>query len=215
MDSLLLRLPGLVLGFVLHELAHGYVAYSLGDPSPKYLGRLSLNPVRHIDPVGFLLLLTVGFGWAKPVQVNPMNFADPRRGMALVAAAGPLANFLLALLFLVSLQVVQVAEASALGRMLWVGAWINVSLGVFNLLPLPPLDGSKVVGGIVPALGDRLWAMENMGWILLILLLATGVIGAVLGPLVGLVMEALWGIAARFPALGGAFGAGGSFSLGG
>lgn len=215
MDSLLLRLPGLVLGFVLHELAHGYVAYSLGDPSPKYLGRLSLNPVRHIDPVGFLLLLTVGFGWAKPVQVNPMNFADPRRGMALVAAAGPLANFLLALLFLVSLQVVQVAEASALGRMLLVGAWINVALGVFNLLPLPPLDGSKVLGGIVPALGDRLWAMENLGWVVLILLLATGVIGAVLGPLVGLVMEALWGIAVRFPVLGGAFGPGGSFSLGG
>lgn len=215
MESLLLRLPGLMVGFVFHELAHGYVAYSLGDPSPKHLGRLSLNPLRHIDPVGFLLLLTAGFGWAKPVQVNPMNFADPRRGMALVAAAGPLANFLLALLFLVSLQVVQVAEASALGRMLWVGAWINVSLGVFNLLPLPPLDGSKVLGGIVPGVGDRLWAMENMGWILLILLLATGVIGAVLGPLVGLVMEALWGIAARFPALGGAFGAGGSFFPGG
>lgn len=210
MDSLLLRLPGLVLGFVLHELAHGYVAYSLGDPSPRSLGRLSLNPVRHIDPVGFLLLLTVGFGWAKPVQVNPMNFADPRRGMALVAAAGPLVNLLLALLSLIVLQVAPIAEASVLGRMLWGGAWINVSLGVFNLLPLPPLDGSKVLGGILPAFGDRLGGMENAGWIVLVLLLATGAIGAVLFPLVDGVMASLMGIAARFAPLGGASVSGGS-----
>ncbi len=210
-ETMLLELPGLLLGFTLHELAHGYVAYFLGDPSPKHLGRLTLNPLRHIDPVGFLLLLTARFGWAKPVEVNAMNFADPRRGMALVAAAGPVANFLVALLFLVSVQVVQVAEHSTLGRMLWAGAWINVSLGVFNLLPIPPLDGSKVLGGILPAFGDRLWAMENAGWIVLIVLLVTGIIGPLLFPLVEMVLAALVGIAVRFPALGGAPGGGGPF----
>lgn len=203
LDMILLRLPGLVAGFVLHELGHGYVAYALGDPSPRYTGRLSLNPVRHIDPVGFLLLLVAGFGWAKPVQVNPLNFADPRRGMALVALAGPLANFLLALLFLVAGRLFAVSPFSVAGAILASGAWINVALGVFNLLPVPPLDGSKVLAGILPARMADLAALEGYGWVVLLLLIATGAIGMVLRPLVGLVMQALAGIAALVPAAGG------------
>lgn len=185
LDLALFRLPGLLIGFVFHELSHGYVAYVLGDPTPKAMGRLSLNPLRHIDPVGFLFLLWAGFGWAKPVQVNPMNFADRRKGMAMVALAGPLANFLLALVLLVILRILPLHPFSTVARMLEVGAWINVSLGVFNLLPIPPLDGSKVLAGLLPPdKAFRLETGENYGWLVLILLLATGLVGRILVPLV-------------------------------
>ncbi len=202
---ILLTLPGLVSGFVLHELGHAYVAYSLGDPSPRYTGRLSLNPIRHIDPVGFLLLLTAGFGWAKPVQVNPLNLSDPRRGMALVALAGPLANFLLALLFLIALRLLPVDPFSPVGAMLRIGAWINVAMGVFNLLPVPPLDGSRVLGGLLPLRWVDVMALETYGWLILILLIVSGVVGMVLRPLVGVVMAALEAMADLVPALGQPF----------
>lgn len=195
----LFRLPGLVAGFVLHELGHGYVAYALGDPSPKHTGRLSLNPVRHIDPVGFLLLLWAGFGWAKPVQVNPMNFADPRRGLAAVAVAGPLANFLLALALLILLEIPLLGQSPLAGRILAEGAWINVALGVFNLLPIPPLDGSKVLAGLLPPdRAYRLEAGENAGWLILILLLVTGLMGRILSPLVEAVFILLSRLAVAF-----------------
>lgn len=189
---IIFRLPGLLAGFVLHEWGHGYVANALGDPSPKQMGRLSFNPIRHIDPVGFLLLLVAGFGWAKPVQVNPMNFANPRQGMAMVAIAGPLANFLLALALLIMFQILPFSQFSLVGRILVEGAWINVALGVFNLLPIPPLDGSKVLAFLLPA-DQAAWleAGENYGWLILILLLATGLANRTLSTLTEAVFRLL------------------------
>lgn len=192
---LLFRLPGLLVGFVFHELAHAWVADALGDPSPRYSGRLTLNPLRHIEPVGFLLLLVAGFGWAKPVQVNPVRFRDPHRGMALVAAAGPLANLLLALVFLLALRWVPLGGPA--GReLIYESALINVAMGVFNLLPVPPLDGSRVLAGLFPLRLAGIMFMETYGWIILMLLIVSGVGQWVLEPVTELVMNGLKGLAA-------------------
>lgn len=210
LDTLVYGLPGLLVAFVFHELGHGYMANALGDPTPKVMGRLSLNPVRHIDPVGFIMLWVFGFGWAKPVQVDPYNFANPRRDMALVAFAGPFTNFVLAFLALAILYATGV-ESGAFHKMLLVAAWYNVGLGVFNLLPIPPLDGSKVLAGLLPA--DRaawLEAGENYGWLILILLLATGLVHRIFLPMAEVVFRLINSLAALFqrapgPGPGGTF----------
>ncbi|MDE2149953.1 MAG: site-2 protease family protein [Gammaproteobacteria bacterium] len=147
----------------LHEVAHGWVARSLGDSTASRLGRLSLNPLKHIDPVGTILLpallLLVGgflFGWAKPVPVDARNFRHPRRDMAIVAVAGPLANLAMALAWglLLRYSLLHGADAGTwlgIRLMASAGVMINVALMVFNLLPLPPLDGGRVVAGLLPA----------------------------------------------------------------
>ncbi|RKO66827.1 site-2 protease family protein [Desulfofundulus salinus] len=175
-----IMLPAIVLGLTFHELAHGWVADRLGDATARYQGRLTLNPLAHVDVIGLIMLFAVGFGWAKPVPVNPYNFrGDMRQGIMLVSLAGPAANMLLA-----------IAGTVALG----LGAWklpygqdivlkiiyINVILAVFNLLPIPPLDGSKILAGLLPGRQQWLYALENYGTIILLLLLFTGIIGKVL-----------------------------------
>lgn len=150
LDLFLLLLPVVIASLSLHELAHAYVAWRLGDPTAKELGRLTLNPIAHLDPLGTLmfaltaLLAGVPFGWAKPVPVDPRNFRRPKEGMALVAVAGPVMNFLLALVALAVLRHVGLGgrafEVVALAYL------VNVILGLFNLIPVPPLDGSRVVG---------------------------------------------------------------------
>ena len=171
----------IVLAMVLHELAHGYAALALGDDTAKRMGRLSFNPLRHIDRVGTLLLpgalilgqmLLVGhvvflFGWAKPVPVAAFRFRDPRRGMALVAAAGPLANFALAWLAALSFHAVLKLPGS-LGPwpddMLAAFIQFNLVLGLFNLLPIPPMDGGRIVIGLLPERAARAWArLERVG----------------------------------------------------
>ena len=158
---LLIRVVVALLCITVHELCHGLAAWKLGDPTAKYRGRLSLNPLHHLDPMGFVLLVVAGFGWAKPVPVDPRHFKNPKRGMALNALAGPVSNFIMAILSAVLLSVLYNAGLGMTEAGFWVLAalavflWLNLGLGVFNLFPIPPLDGSKVLFSVLP---DRIYA---------------------------------------------------------
>ena len=183
---ILVAIPA-ILAITLHEASHGYAALALGDDTAKSMGRLSLNPVRHIDPVGTILLpgalilgqlLTVGrivflFGWAKPVPVSAWRFRDPRRGMALVAAAGPLTNFVLAWVGALALHGMPYLPAGAafvLQDMLETFILANLILGLFNLLPIPPLDGGRIVVGVLPLALAAAWARLERAGIAIVLL---------------------------------------------
>jgi Zn-dependent protease len=151
------QLLSFLAAIVIHELAHGYVAYRLGDPTAKYQGRLTLNPISHIDPLGLILILFGPFGWAKPVPINPLYFKNRRVGIALVSAAGPLANLILAFVsaFLYKWFVMFVGMDGSLmvqfiNNLLQYMILMNVMLFVFNLIPIPPLDGSKILFSFVP-----------------------------------------------------------------
>jgi Zn-dependent protease len=196
-----------VFAITLHEVAHGFVARALGDPTADQAGRLTLNPIRHIDPVGTLLvpgiLLALGgflFGWAKPVPVNPSRLRDGRRSMALVAIAGPAANFVMAIGWGILLKVAIGVGADAgiwlgLRYMAMAGITINLILMVLNLLPLPPLDGSRVLAGFLPEQGARqLDRIEPYGLVILLVLLFTGILGAIMWPLYGAAQSLLRGV---------------------
>ena len=155
LGSAVLRVAAVFLCLTVHETCHGLAALALGDPTAKRMHRLSLNPLRHIDWIGLLLMFAAGFGWAKPVPVDPRYFKNPKRGMALTALAGPMSNFALALLALVLLRVLMpflpVADWSlALLGFFLQTSQLSVGLGVFNLIPIPPLDGSKVLAAFLP-----------------------------------------------------------------
>lgn len=151
--SLLVSVPGLLLCLSLHEAAHGYTAYRLGDPTAKNAGRLTLDPLKHLDPVGTICLLFFHVGWAKPVPVNTRYFKNPRRDTALVSLAGPVSNFLLAAVLLFIRQFLifsSVMPVYVLGLMVHYAAIMSIGLGVFNLIPVPPLDGSKILFSFLP-----------------------------------------------------------------
>lgn len=183
--SILLGLIPALVCITLHELSHGFVAYKLGDNTAKDRGRLTLNPLKHLDVMGLLMLLVFHVGWAKPVPVNMYNFKNPKRGMALTALAGPVSNFLITLVFMFLFgfaYTIVLAHYSEPGyyllQMLQLTAYISLGLGMFNLIPIPPLDGSKVLLSVISDSSyQKLMRYERYGMILMILLVSTGVIG--------------------------------------
>lgn len=195
----------LLLGVVCHEVAHGYVAYLQGDPTAKAAGRLTLNPIKHLSPVGSLVFVVLAFvgpfviGWAKPVPVNPYHFRNLRRGMFLVSLAGPATNLILAVLFALAFHgVVLLAPFSSvslhnnvlypLAQICQAGVSINIILALFNLLPLPPLDGSKILASLLPApIADRYMALERFGMVILLVLLVSGVLWEIIRPVLNFV----------------------------
>ena len=172
--------PPILFALTIHEYAHGLVAYKLGDPTAKDAGRLTLNPLSHLDPIGTLMLFIVKLGWAKPVPVNPYNLRNPREDMMWVSFAGPAANFLAAFFLAVVFKLAagsfpyagQGSFFEVILLMLRWGILINIILGVFNLIPIPPLDGSKIlIGFLPPAYGYQLAQLERFGPFLLIFIL--------------------------------------------
>lgn len=201
--NLLLTLPAVLVAITFHEFAHAYAATKLGDDTPMLQGRLNLNPFSHIDPVGFILLLFAGFGWGKPVQINPRNFDrkySMTGGEAIVAVAGPIMNFLLALLFtIIYVAVYKFAPSFLLtqaGSILWTVlsymVIINIGLGVFNLIPLPPLDGSKILMNFLPYNGKR-WFQEkeHIFYIIFLIIWITGITGYIISPIINVIYQGL------------------------
>ena len=193
-------IPALVC-ITLHELSHGYTAYLLGDDTAKSRGRLTLNPIKHMDVMGLLMMLVFHVGWAKPVPVNMYKFKNPKRGMALTALAGPMSNLVIAVVFMFVSGLLYIPlYSSGVGYfflgMLQLTAYISIGLGLFNLIPIPPLDGSKVLFSLM---SDekyyKLMRYERYGGILMLILVASGIIGRPLSSLISKTIYALTPVA--------------------
>ncbi len=193
----------IIFAITVHEVAHGWVASKLGDPTAKMLGRLTLNPIKHMDPIGtvvlpliMIILTPYAFGWAKPVPVDWRNLRQPRRDMALVAIAGPAANLLMLIFWSLFLVFVSSMSASSaylnqlLNEMAGVGIIINIVLIALNMLPLPPLDGSRIVAAFLsPSMAIKYQQLERWGLPILIILIFTGVLGKILGPMIAFMLS--------------------------
>lgn len=201
-STILVRLTILFLAIPIHEWAHAWSAYQLGDDTASMRGRMTLNPLAHLDPIGSLLLLFSGFGWGKPVPVNPYRMrTNPRAGMAISAAAGPFSNFVLAMLLAIPFRLGWVGWYTggfSIGSLLFIAIQINLGLMLFNLIPIYPLDGEKILMGLLPPRwGDNLLRLRPFGTLILAVLLfilpRTGVdlIGMVIAPVYGLLLNLL------------------------
>ena len=202
-NALISVVPAL-LCITFHEVSHGFVAYRLGDPTAKEAGRLTFNPIKHIDIFGLLMMVVLHFGWAKPVPVNMNRFRNPKAGMAITALAGPVSNVLLAAVMLViSLLFYMHGSGSVtywIARLAAQTAWLSIALGIFNLVPISPLDGSKVLFSFLPDnLYNLLMHYERYGMILLFIVIWTGVLGEPLGIATEAVFDWMWnGLASIF-----------------
>jgi len=166
---LVMMTPIILFSLTIHEYSHGRVAFMLGDPTAKMLGRLSFNPLKHLDPIGVLFFYFMGFGWAKPVPVDARNFMNPRKDLMYVSIAGPLANIVLALICGFFIRLISPVEQATLFYLLTFGVYINVALAVFNMLPVFPLDGAGVLKGLVsPAMALRLHSIDKIGGFILL-----------------------------------------------
>ena len=192
LTGLIAGLPGLVIALVIHEYAHAKAADVMGDFTPRMTGRLTLNPMAHIDPIGLIMLLVVRFGWAKPVMINARNFRNWRQGELLVAVAGPVANLIVAFISLLAMAVLFKLGMFSEGVRLVLSMMVlfNINFAIFNMLPLPPLDGSKVLMVLLPGrLSYKLMSLERYSFIILIFLMMTPFLTMILIPLQRLVLS--------------------------
>jgi len=192
LQEIIILAPPLLFALTLHEYAHGYVARLFGDPTASNMGRLTLNPLKHLDPIGVICFILIKIGWAKPVPVDPRYFKNPRRDMIWVALAGPGINFVLAIISVLMVKLLFATSAlwpffiiSPLIKMLGAGIWINLLLAVFNLLPLPPLDGSKILMGLLPEKTAVAYArIEPYGFVIMLVLFYTGILPKIILPII-------------------------------
>ena len=207
--DLLLTLPGILIALTFHEFAHAWVAYKLGDNTPKYQGRINLNPLSHIDPVGFVFLIVAGFGWGKPVQIDPRNFNGKyslSKSEAIVSAAGPIMNFILAFVFLIIyyllFSVTNIIDGLSMQwqliiyQLILYTISINIGLGVFNLIPIPPLDGSKILMHFLPY-NAKQWFYNNQQifYIIFVVIWISGLSSVILNPIFNAVLSGMdWAV---------------------
>lgn len=204
--ALLLTLPGVIIAITFHEFAHAFAADKMGDDTPRYQGRVTLNPLSHVDPIGFLMLIFVHFGWGKPVEINPRNF-NRKMSMsaqeAIVALAGPLMNIFIALILTIVLYaVVTFAPVFILTRAgylimltIQMAISVNIGLGVFNLLPLPPLDGSKILMHFLPY-NAKTWFINHkqIFYIVFVVLWVTNLVSYIISPVINLVSSGIYSL---------------------
>ena len=183
--QMLLSLPGIILAITFHEMAHGYAAESMGDDTAKLAGRLSPNPLKHLDPIGFLSMLIFHFGWAKPVPVNPSRFRNRRKGMIVVALSGCVTNLLLGFISMAAMYATQGLGNIYLQIILMYMTMYNIMFGVFNLIPIPPLDGADVLAEFLPykARGSYM-KFSRYGMIVLLAMMVFGLFGYIITPIV-------------------------------
>lgn len=200
MDTqMLISIPALLIAITFHELSHGYMSYLLGDPTAKQEGRLTLNPIKHLDPIGALGLLFFHFGWAKPVPINPFYYKNRKLGIVLVSIAGPMANFILALITTLIIKGILMANMVTTNTLVFdflgILVMYNLSLGIFNLIPLPPLDGSKIVASLLPEKYE-MWAYQNERYFMLALfaLMYFGVISKIMDPFLNSAIDLVYAI---------------------
>lgn len=199
----LIILPGIIIGLSFHEFAHAFVAYKCGDPTPKFQKRITLNPASHIDPIGFIALIFIGFGWGRPVMINPNNFKKPRMNELLVSLAGVTLNLIMAFFFLASVRLLYEFALDfmlsdiglILGDILISAAFINIVLLVFNMLPIPPLDGFNVLTQLFNLRNTEFYnRVYDKGFLILMALILLNITGRILSPTVSWIYNAMAGL---------------------
>lgn len=188
LQDIIIRTIAVLVAIIPHEMAHGYAAYLCGDETAKNDGRLSLNPLHHLDPIGTICLIFFKFGWAKPVMINPNNFRDRKKGTFFVSIAGVLTNFILAIIAVIIIKYIRLSDF--VFEIFMNIFWFNIILGVFNLIPIPPLDGSKLLFSFLPPKYEYyLIKYEKYGYILLLLLIMTDNLDKILIPMVNFMIN--------------------------